>query len=172
MCRKQFYVGLICYLSIATAPALESDVNQTIEIRADSMQLNEQSGTTRYEGNVSLVQGSVFVTANLIVLTTLNSKLQHMKITGTNDRPAVFQQKMESGQLARGQARLIEYNIKNSQLLFKGQAELKQGSRFIRSEHIKYNMESNNLSAGKNTKLETDAPQNDRVHIVITPDQP
>ncbi len=172
MFHKTFYLSLLCYLYVVAVPALESDANQTIEIQADRMQLNEQSGITRYEGNVQLVQGSIIVTANLIVLKVLNGQLQHMKITGTDEQPAVFQQQIESGQLARGQARLIEYNIKSSQLLFSGQAELKQGSRFIQSERIKYNTDSNNLSAGRKMNPGTDESQNDRVHIVITPDQP
>jgi lipopolysaccharide export system protein LptA len=171
MCNKQLLFGMLICCVMRVAAALENDMAQAIEIQADRMTLDESSGTTRYEGSVRLSQGSISISADKLILTGRDGKLQRMQIGGTRDQPAEFRQKTESGQLASGKAQEMDFNVQSSHLILSGRAELNQGSNFIRSERIEYNTLSNSLLAGKRINNAPGDSDQDRVHIVITPEQ-
>lgn len=171
MHNKQWCYGVILCGLVHVAAALENDANQTIEIQADSMTLDESKGITHYKGNVQLSQGSISISADELILTSNQGELQRMNITGNTEKPALFRQKTETGQLANAQAQQMDFNVVNSHLVLSGQAELKQGSSFIRSERIEYNTLSNSLVAGKQAVDRKDDSGHDRVHIVITPEK-
>lgn len=168
--------GLAALLGLALpfcATALQSDTGQPIEIEADLMTLDEQSGVSVYRGNVKLVQGSIRVTAEELVLYMKNGRLQSMEILGGKDAPAVFRQLTDAGEEALGQARRIEYSAEDSQMVLLGQAELLQGNNHIRSARIDYNTQRNSFTAGRESQAaqpnqNTGQPE-ERVQIIITP---
>lgn len=171
MFHKDLLITLMLTVVTHSSAALQSDARQPVEIEADKMYLDEKSGVTLYEGKVRLSQGSISISAEKIQLHGNNGKLQRMQIDGDKNNPAVFQQTTENGQLVRGQAQKIDFNVKDSRLIFNGQAELTQGTNFIRSERIDYNTLSNSLIAGKKDDNSAKSTDQDRVHIVITPEQ-
>lgn len=166
-------LGLVLPLGAA---ALESDSGQPIEIEADLMTLDEQSGISIYRGNVKLAQGSIRITAEELILHMENGRLQQMEILGNEKAPAAFRQLTDSSEEARGQARRIEYTSANSRMVLLGQAELLQGNNHIRSARIDYNTERNSFVAGRTPEEATPTDQNavqpqsdERVRIIITP---
>ncbi|MBN1379070.1 MAG: lipopolysaccharide transport periplasmic protein LptA [Gammaproteobacteria bacterium] len=171
MHNKAFFLGFLFCGFINAVSAVERDSQQTIEIEADKMMLDEPGGTMQYEGNVRLTQGSIMISADKLIVTSSNRKLQRMQIVGNDKKPAMFQQKTVSGQLASGQAQRMDFDVVKSLLILSGHAELKQGSRFVRSERIEYNTTSNSLLAGKQTDKTAGDSNAGRVHIVITPEQ-
>lgn len=168
MCNNMRYAaGLLLLVSIQSAIALETDAQQPIEIEADKISLDEASGVARYEGHVQLTQGSIRVSANELILSSRDGRLQQIEIKGDPAQPAVFQQQTLSGQQARAEAEQMNFIVPQSRLILTGHASMAQGTRFIHSERIEYNTETNNLIAGNRNKQ---SPE-ERVHIVITPDE-
>lgn len=165
---------LLCLLAIlsTSAATLETDAEQAIEIEADRMTLNEQTGISTYSGNVSLSQGSLKITAQQLVIHTENGALQQMKISGEPGKPAVFRQLTPAGDEALGQALNIDYHAQQSRLILTGQAEMRQGGNHIKSERIDYNTETNSLLAGQAASKTGTAEKpaaDERVKIVINP---
>lgn len=161
--------GLVLPLGAA---ALENDPRQPIEIEADLMTLDQQSGISTYRGNIKLTQGSIRITAEELILHSENGRLQRMEILGNEKAPAMFHQSTDDGEQAQGQARRIEYTAADSRMVLLGQAELLQGNNHIRSARIDYNTERNSFVAGRASEQSQTAPANqpdERVRIVITP---
>jgi lipopolysaccharide export system protein LptA len=162
---------LLCALT-GPAAALETDTDQPIEIEADRMMLNEQTGISSYSGKVSLTQGSLNISAEQLTISTADGVLQQMKITGIPGKPAIFRQQTAAGEEALGQALNIDYHAQESRLILTGQAEMRQGGNHIKSERIDYNTETNSLIAGQAaSKTDTTAKPaaGERVKIVINP---
>ncbi len=91
--------------------ALKSDIEQPIHINADSVLFNKSKGLAVYEGNVSIVQGSLQIKASRIEINAPNNQI--VKII-TKGNPVQFQQKTDDGKLARGSAKIIQYHVKPS----------------------------------------------------------
>lgn len=154
------------------AAALESDPRQPIEIEADLMTLDQQSGVSTYRGNVKLTQGSIRIAAKELILHTESGRLHRMEILGDEKTPAVFRQSTDDGEQAQGQARRIEYTAADSRMVLLGQAELLQGNNHIRSARIDYNTARNSFVAGRASEQAQTPPadrSDDRVRIIITP---
>jgi lipopolysaccharide export system protein LptA len=155
-----------------SAAALEDDAGQPIEIEANLMTLDEQSGVSVYRGHVRLEQGSLRITAEELILRMEGGRLQRMEILGNESSPAVFRQLTETGEEAMGNARRIEYTAADGRMVLLGQAELLQGNNHIRSDRIDYNTERNSFVAGRTPESVPDAGQteaDERVRIIITP---
>jgi lipopolysaccharide export system protein LptA len=134
------------------------------------MTLDESTGTTTYNGNVELSQGSIKVKADTIVIHNINGSIESMHMSG-NHNPATFEQETINGELARGQAMHIQYDSRNSKLTLTGSAKMQQGKNKIRSHRIDYNSATNNLSAGNPIDPGKKQHDSQRVRIVITPDE-
>ena len=95
---------------------------------------------------------------------TFNDKLLTKAVV--NGSPAEFQQRREkTGQLARGRADSIVYDVKLGTVVFTHDAWLSDGQTEIRGESLKYSVAEQ--------KLVADAPEQNskRVRITITPPQ-
>jgi len=113
---------VLCLLS-TTAYALKDDIEKPVYINADSVLFNKAKGFAVYEGNVSIVQGTLDIRAAKIEIKAPNSEIELITATGG---PVKFQQKMDDGKLAKGPAitqnndrfasNHIEYSINNGEL--------------------------------------------------------
>lgn len=137
------------------------------------MTLDEAASVGTYIGNVQLVQGSIEVKAHTLSVVAVQGRLQSMIIEGNANNLAHFTQQTESGGLALGRAKRIEYNASQSRLVLLGQAEMTQGGNHIKSERIDYNTKTNSLVAGNpapSTGTETTGKTPaERVKIIIKP---
>ncbi len=163
---------LLGYLYSPHVAALSSDPQQPIEIEANSMTLDELSGTSVFTGQVKFVQGSIQVQAAQIIIYTKNDALDRMSMQGQQGQPATFRQLTDTGTQARGQAVQMEYFVNKSRLILRQAAELQQGENLIRSERIDYNTANNTVIAGKpqdTNGQDTQGGGQERVKIIITP---
>lgn len=126
--------------------ALANDSEQPINVSANSAQKNGNKGTTIYEGNVVITQGSIRITGNQITIYDNGGTVSKIAATGN---PARFKQKPDINSedvIATGL--LIEYNIDKETLLLEDDALLKQQGRTTESNHIEYNMKTTIVNAG------------------------
>ena len=141
---------------------LASDSDQPIAVEADSLEVREAENISIYEGNVSLVQGSLEIRSDRLVIHFNDSReLVLMRMTGS---PARFRQLDDDENEMLGQARQIDYTESKSLLELRGEARYSQAGDTIESELIRVNTDTNAIEAGGS---ETDQ----RVKMLIQPKQ-
>lgn len=130
--------------------ALKDDVEKPVHIDADSALFNKEKGLAVYEGNVSIVQGTLDIKAAKIEINAPNNEIQLITATGS---PVRFQQQMDDGKLAKGQANRVVYQVKSKRIILDGNAVITQNNDRFASNHIEYAINSGELKAGsKKTK--------------------
>lgn len=152
--------ALLLVLS-TSAIALKDDVEKPVHINADSVLFNKSKGLAVYEGNVSIVQGTLKIRANRIEINAPNNEIEKITANGT---PVSFQQKMDDGKLAKGGANRVVYMIKTKRLFMDGNAVISQHNDKFSSNHIEYSIRTGELKAG-NKK----APGKSRVNVIFYP---
>lgn len=126
--------------------ALSTDRSQPIQIEADTLDIDESKHVSRYQGNVSLIQGSLQFDADTIIFHfDDNNDLLWLEIIG---EPAHFKQLDDEQKVVRGSAMKMKYYQPRSELELLGQASLKTDLDTIESESIIINTETDALQAG------------------------
>jgi len=88
--------------------AADSDRDQQINIEADQLEIRDQENISIYQGNVQLVQGSLRINSDrLVIHFNDDNELTTMEMTGNL---AKFQQLDNAQQLIRGEAEQIDYS--------------------------------------------------------------
>ncbi len=146
------------------ARALEGDRHATLEITADSAELNEQKGIAIYKGNVVLSQGSLLIKSKTLTIQQNESGVERVIATG---KPAKYSQLLENEeQPATAQAYSITYFVDTQKIRLSGNALLKQaGSRF-EGEQIEYDIENKILTASSENQKKASKK---RVKMVLPP---
>ncbi len=129
--------------------ALKSDIEKPVHIDANSVMFNKTKGIAVYEGNVSIVQGTLEIKAQRIEINAPNNEISKITATGS---PVKFQQKMDDEKMARGSAKLIQYQVKEKRLVMDGNASLSQHTDTFNSNHIEYSINNGELKAGRTSK--------------------
>ena len=142
--------------------ALSSDGDQPIEVEADSLEVREAENISIYEGNVNLVQGSLQISCDRMVIHFNNdNELQLIEMIGD---PARFRQLDDDQQEMLGQAEQIDYTESQSLLELRGTARFSHAGDIIESDLIRVDTENNGIQAGSS---ESDR----RVKMLIKPRQ-
>ncbi len=153
---------LIAALLLLPLPcwALDSDRNEPIEVEADRLEVRELENVSIYEGNVRLVQGSLKIDSDRMVIHfDEENELTLMEMTG---KPAKFRQLDNDRRQIYGEAEQIDYSDADSLLIMRKSAYLDHAGDVIRSDLIRVNTATNNIEAGS-TESE------DRVKMIIKP---
>jgi lipopolysaccharide export system protein LptA len=159
---KPIALLLLLLLLPLQAAALDSDRDQAIEVEADRLEVREQEHISIYEGNVKLIQGSLNLSSERLVIHFNDAnELTLMEMTG---QPARFRQ-LDNDQLEMlGEAEQIDYTESRSLLELRRSAHFSHAGDVIKSDLIRINTETNGIEAG-GTQSE------DRVKMVIKPRQ-
>ncbi len=149
--------GLITPLQLA---ALDSDSDQPIEVEADALEIRDDDNISTYSGNVSLVQGSMRIAADrLVIYFNDQNELVRMEMTGT---PATFRQLNDDNREMRGQADRLDYDETSSLLVLTGNALFDNNGDTIQGSSIRLNTENEHIEASGDQSSE-------RVRVVIQP---
>jgi lipopolysaccharide export system protein LptA len=142
--------------------ALASDSDQPIAVEADNLEVREQDNISVYQGNVSLVQGSLEITSDRLVIHFNDAReLVLMEMTGS---PARFRQLDDDQQEMLGQALQINYTDSESLLELLDAARFSRAGDTIESNLIRINTKNNSIQAGSSKSSE-------RVKMLIQPKQ-
>ncbi|MBT8437026.1 MAG: lipopolysaccharide transport periplasmic protein LptA [Gammaproteobacteria bacterium] len=156
------FLALLVLLFPTQLWALSSDGDQPIEVEADSLEVREAENISIYEGNVTLVQGSLQISCERMVIHFNNAnELQLIEMTGD---PARIRQLDDDRQEMSGQAQQIDYAEAQSVLELRGAARFSHAGDIIESDLIRVDTESNGIQAGS---TESDR----RVKMLIKPRQ-
>ena len=155
-----FVITCLAVFTAMPAFAASADKNQPIEVEADSLEIRDDDNISIYSGNVRLIQGSLNVRSDKLVIHFDDDKnLVLMEMTGT---PASFRQLDDDNKEMLGQADKLDYFEPKSLLVLKGNARFSNDGDLIESSMISINTENDNLQAA--------SPEPDkRVRVVIQP---
>lgn len=156
-------IALLFALQSYSTLALPDDQQQPIHVTANSAV--QENSTMTYRGNVIIVQGSVRIEADQVVIYHDKGKLQKAVATG---KPARFQQQPEvDGGLITGNASTLIYYGAEQRVELLQDAFVDRDKSTVKGDRIEY------LLPTKAVRAET-APTNatGRVEMVLQPSQP
>lgn len=140
----------LCFLgSLFLAPAvsaLEDDTSQPISIESNAGFYDDKKGVSIYSGEVVIIQGSMRLEADKLVVYLENREVQKMVATGA---PVKFKQTPEAGKEdVYGDSLVAEYYPETEVLIMMQEAVIWQGGNSTASERIEYDRISEVLKAG------------------------
>ena len=153
-------LALCAGLAPAPALGLSTDQDQPILVEADSVDIDEGSGVSVYQGKVDVKQGSIHITADKVTVYQKEKRTDRVLAVGA---PVRFQQKTDKGQTVKGRAREVEYHVTGDELVLSGEAHLSQGEDNFSSDRIIYDRKNARVKAGASAK------GSERVRITINP---
>lgn len=131
-------------LSLSAVPAasfaLEDDTQQPIHIKANSSEFDNARGQLIYKGNVSFVQGSIEITADLFEIHLEQQTITYAEATG--DRASFSQKTRDDGTTVEAFGQKIIYRVAEGKLEILGTAELIQGQNRMSGGEIIYDLTS------------------------------
>ncbi len=145
---------------------------QTIDIKAQYLLLDEKKGVSKYKGNVQFTKGTLVIKADSVTLYFNNDKLTKALIKG---RPADVQHQPENEAKVHSQANSMEFFITEDRLILKGQAFVDQAERHFSGEYIEYDTRQQTITAAgnqnntSNTQNSKSTQPEGRVHVIIGP---
>lgn len=150
------------------AAAEKADASQPMTLDADRVSIDDAHKIGTYDGSVVLIQGTMRISAEHLVVKQNDSGVEWAHATGT---PVHFRQRMDAKNgppvWAEGSALRADYDAPHQHLELFGQAWIKHGGDEVRGAHIVYNTVSGDFqvqgTAGHN------GTASGQVHAVIQP---
>ncbi len=140
---------------------LESDSKQPIYIEANSVTFDDKKGESIYIGDVRVVQGSMQLYADHLVVYSIDRKTDKIIATGN---PLRFQQTPVEGKSdIHGESLRAEYYAADNRLILLQQALIWQGDNTYASERIEYDHNNDIVRAGQKSSGAK------RVHVRLQP---
>lgn len=123
--------------------ALKSDKSQPATIEADEVEMDFRTGKRTYQGNVSVQQGTMRITADKLIATYEDNKLTEATAFGN---PAVFRQRPEGkDQDVVGKAKRLKLDQVQDLVTLDENASLTQDADTIEGKTIVYNLETEKM---------------------------
>ena len=161
---KWLFPVLLMGINLAFSPmviGLEGDTAQPVSIESNSGFYDDKKGVSIYTGKVVIIQGSMRIDADKVVVYMKNREIQKLVATGT---PAKFQQTPEEGKEdVHGNALTAEYYPETKLLIMIEKAVVWQGKNSTASERIEYDRIAEVVKAGDS------GSENKRVHVILQP---
>ena len=161
---KWLFPVLLMGVNLAFSPmviALEGDTAQPVSIESNSGFYDDKKGVSIYTGKVVIIQGSMRIDADKVVVYMKNREIQKLVATGT---PAKFQQTPEEGKEdVHGNALTAEYFPETQLLIMIEEAVVWQGKNSTASERIEYDRIAEVVKAGDS------GSESKRVHVILQP---
>lgn len=155
-----FWLALAGFGAVDSAHALESDREQPIQVSADTVDVNQKTGVSKYRGKVVLIQGTLRIEAAEVVVNMRDNEIVSVSAKG---KPLTFQQKMDrTGEQVNASARRMEYQAQKQQVHLYDRVTFRQGADVFNSPVVHYNLATTQLTAEGGKTPE-------RVHSVIQP---
>jgi lipopolysaccharide export system protein LptA len=164
---KLIFTLLLALLSIQ-ALAEKADREKPIEIEADTVTSNDAKKTSIYSGNVVLIQGTLRIKGDKLIVREDSAGFQHGTSYGN---PTTFRQKREGkDEYIEGSAQRIEYDGRMDKVQLFTKAWVKRANDIVHGDYIMYdaNAEYSEVIGG-GPKAATPATPGGRVKAIIQP---
>jgi lipopolysaccharide export system protein LptA len=150
-------------LFLSSTQAAKKDLEQEITIKSQRQAADLKNKIASYLDNVSIRQGSISITADIVKVFSVIDKTSNEKDETylAKGKPAIFQQQLEDGSLISLQADEITYKPTSNTITISGNALVKQAGSEVSGNEITYNTLSE--------KLEAHSTNNQSVTTILQP---
>lgn len=126
-------------LLAASALAMPSDREQPIQIESDTAVRDDRAGTTVYEGDVVIEQGTMLIRADKVTIHTVDRQVNRLVAVGD---PAHYEQKPSAEEaLVTARGKTIEYRLTEELIVLTTNASLEQAGSTLTGERIDYDLQ-------------------------------
>lgn len=147
-------------LVATSATALPEDRNQPIHLEASRGQLDQKTGISVYEGNVTISQGSMRLVADTATIYVKDNNFQRMDAVGgpasLRYKPAVDKPEIQ------GTSKRVEYDVPSGKVIMTGTVRVVQGQDVFNGERLEYDLKEDVIRA-------KGAGENGRIQFTIQP---
>lgn len=158
--------------SAGAANAERGDREQPVDIQANRITVDEASKVQTFEGNVRLVQGTLDIRAEKLVVTQDANGFQKGVAFGSATKLATFRQKREGkDEYIDGAATRIEHDANTEKTELFSDAFIKSGLDEVHGQYISYDARNENYVVSGNLPGagSTKSTASGRVRAVIQP---
>lgn len=149
------------------AHAEQADRDKPINLEADTMEVNDATKVSVYQGNVRLTQGTLLILADKLVV---KQDAEGFSTGTAYGNPASFRQKRDGvDEYIEGWAQRIEYDGKRDKLELFTNARVKRGQDEVRGSYISYDGKTEFFQVKGGKEAATEAAPKGRVRAVIQP---
>lgn len=147
--RKALPLALLCSCAwTQNAQAERADRDKPVNLEANRITIDDAKKTQVLEGNVQLIQGTLVIRAERIVVSQDASGFQKGIAYAAGNRLATFRQKREGkDEYVEGEAERIEYDGRADKVELFNQAYVKSGLDEVRGQYISYDGKTENYVA-------------------------
>jgi len=167
LCYQAASLTVLFFIAV-NAFALSTDSEQPLQLSADSANIQDKKGISTYRGNVILVQGSIQLNADKLVLYhTAERDLEKMIATGS---PVRFKQRPDGqSRDINASAMKMTYDVSTQTIDMQQQAVLWQENDAFRGESIRYDLQNDAVIADSKRNQDGTVDKTGRVHVIIAP---
>jgi lipopolysaccharide export system protein LptA len=141
------------------ALGLPEDRDKPIQLEAARGQFDQKTGTSVYEGNVVITQGTLRVTADNATIYTKDGRFQRIEATGKpvnlRYKPALDKEEIQ------GTGQRAEYDAAKSLFTLSNNARVVQGNDVFVGDFVEYDLKTDLVKAWSN--------QGGRIQITLQP---
>lgn len=163
--------SLLCLAGLALMPvawAERADRDKPVNLEADKITVDDAKKLHIFEGNVQLVQGSLVIRTDRLVVTQDADGFQKGVAYGGAGGLARFRQKREGrDEYVDGEAERIEHDAKSEKTEFFNRAQVRSGLDEVRGQYISYDGRTENYLVTSGSGASAAKPE--RVRAVIQP---
>lgn len=134
-----------------------------VKIQADYMKLDLETGSSIYRGNVSIIQGTIKLTGDKIIITRKDNEMHDIQVDGN---PARYLQDENTDNRVHATSGHMKYTAQANRLVLTVDANLEQSGHTVESQRIVYDTQNKVIIAGKDS---SSGHKGDRVNITLTP---
>ena len=150
-----------------TSLAERSDRDKPVNLESDTVEVNDLTKVSVYQGNVRLTQGTLLITGSKLVVTQDDAGFSKSTAFGN---PTYFKQKRDGmDELTEGWAQRLEYDAKRDKVEMFTQARIKRGQDEVRGNYIAYDGQTESYRVLGGKEASTEYNPKGRVRAVIQP---
>ncbi len=147
----------ICFANVF-ASANSSQKNYFISSK--TAVINQQEQTASYQGDVTVSEGKFTIKGDSLIINYDKGRVKELLVRGS---PSLYEEKSNQKQSKMSiKASNMQYRTNINEIHFKGSVELQQNRDTVSADSLKYNLDTQELSATSNDKSEP-------VRITINP---
>lgn len=154
---------LLIVLNSTLVAALPNDRELPILLEADSVELDELTGISVYKGNVSYIQGSLKLTADVVKVHKKDGQLYKLIANGSPASYSQLQEKDGIQKELRASAEKMEFLLEPERLILEGNAHVWRDQDEFTGNYIEYDSVQDVVNARKSSTGK------ERVQVVIQP---
>lgn len=153
--NARLIIAAASLIMASLAMALPDDRSQPIQLQASRGQLDQKTGVSVYEGNVTITQGSMRLLADSATIYVKDNNFQRMDAVG-NPTQLRYKPTAEKPEI-QSTSKRVEYDVASGKVIMSGNVQIVQGQDTFTGERVEYDLKEDVIRAngsGKNGRIQ------------------